>query len=117
MPTATADSVVAMFLLVQGGVGDESASLDKGEHYDFTTNASTPVLIYSLQPAVVSLVTPSGHTSGTHADPTRTHIVHARTYARAHTHVHTHARAHAHICARARAHTHTHTHVHAPFGD
>ena len=82
MPTATADSVVAMFLLVQGGVGDESASLDKGEHYDFTTNASTPVLIYSLQPAVVSLVTPSGHT---HARRPNTHtLTHARTHARTH---------------------------------
>ena len=62
VPTATADSVVAMFLVVRGGPGDESASLDKGEYHDFTTDASTPVLIYSPQPAVVSLVTPSGHT-------------------------------------------------------
>ena len=101
MPTATADSVVAMFLLVQGGVGDESASLDKGEHYDFTTNASTPVLIYSLQPAVVSLVTPSGHT---HARRPNTHT---HTDTRTHACTHTNARTLAHARAPTQIHTHT----------
>ncbi|KAL8567194.1 hypothetical protein ACOMHN_046604 [Nucella lapillus] len=60
---STANATIAMFVVGRGGDGDESAVLDKGEHYDFRTNSTSAVFIFTPNPGVATLYTPSDESS------------------------------------------------------